>query len=264
MRGANYHIPLDRYLPAVEIVLKTFVFASDLHGDHQDHSSVEALLKFCESFNPDVRIFGGDLFDFRNIRRGAGPAEKQDSMAADVEAGMQFLADFRPNVFLLGNHDKRLWDTAKYSEYGMVSDAAAQGIRDIEKKCRSLRCKIFPYVSNEGVYQLGKMRFVHGYHAGIYATKKHAEIYAPSGGIVLHGHTHAIQYHTVPRLNGGSGMGVGCLANLNMEYNVAQTGRMMHQHGFAYGYSDKDDWQAWQAKEGKNGKWVVAKQIMTL
>jgi predicted MPP superfamily phosphohydrolase len=128
--------------------MKSFIFATDLHGDHQDHASVEALLKFCDIFNPDVRIFGGDLFDFRNIRRGAGVAEKQDSMSADVEAGMEFLSKFKPNVFLLGNHDKRLWDTANFSEHGMISDAAKMGIKDIEKKCRSIKCKILPYVSN--------------------------------------------------------------------------------------------------------------------
>jgi predicted MPP superfamily phosphohydrolase len=244
--------------------MKSFIFATDLHGDHQDHASVEALLKFCDIFNPDVRIFGGDLFDFRNIRRGAGVAEKQDSMSADVEAGMEFLSKFKPNVFLLGNHDKRLWDTANFSEHGMISDAAKMGIKDIEKKCRSIKCKILPYVSNKGVYQIGKVRFIHGYHAGVYATKKHAEIYAPSNGIVLHGHTHAIQYHSVARLNGGCGMSVGCLANLDMEYNAHQTGRMLHAHGFAYGYAEKDDWQVFQAKEGANGKWVVAKELMTL
>lgn len=244
--------------------MKTFVFASDLHGDHQDHKSVEALLKFCESFNPDIRVFGGDLFDFRNIRRGAGPLERQDSMTADVEAGMRFLSDFKPNVFLLGNHDKRLWDTARFSEHGMVSDAATQGVKDIEKKCRDLKCKIYPYVSNQGVYDIGKVRFVHGYHTGIYAAKKHAEVYSPSGGIVLHGHTHAIQYHSIARLNGGNGMSVGCLASLDMDYNVMNTGRMLHAHGFAYGYSDGKDWQVWQAKEGANGKWVMATNLITI
>lgn len=241
--------------------MKKFVFASDLHGDHQDHASVEALFKFCEDYKPDIRIFGGDLFDFRNIRRGAGPAEKQDSMSADVEAGMDFLNDFKPNVFLLGNHDKRLWDTAEYSELGMIQDAARMGVKDIERKCRAMKCKMLPYISNKGIYELGKIRFIHGYHAGIYATKKHAEIYSKEGGIVLHGHTHAIQYHSVPKLNGGAAMGVGCLAQLNMSYNVQQTGRMMHAHGFAYGYVDKEHWEVWQARERSDGRWALASGI---
>lgn len=244
--------------------MNKFVFASDLHGDHQDHEAVAALLSFCEIYKPDIKIFGGDLFDFRNIRRGAGAAEKQDSMAADVEAGMKFLNDFKPKVFLLGNHDSRLWDTANWHSSGIVRDAAKHGVRDIKGVCKKLKCKMLPYKSDEGFYDLGLVRMIHGYHAGIFATKKHAEIYSPSGGIVLHGHTHAVQYHTVPRLNGGRGMGVGCLAKLDMEYNRYQTGRMLHSHGFAYGYVEKKDWQVFQAKKGGNGKWVVATELMEI
>ena len=74
--------------------MKTFVFASDLHEDHQNHAAVDALLTFCEHYQPEVKIFGGDLFDFRAIRRNASKAEQNDSMAADVEAGMDFLRSF--------------------------------------------------------------------------------------------------------------------------------------------------------------------------
>ena len=92
--------------------MKSFVFASDLHGDKQNHEAVEALLKFTKEFNPDVRIFGGDLFDFSPLMRSADAAEKNASMEADVESGMEFLQKFEPNYFLLGNHDDRLWQTA--------------------------------------------------------------------------------------------------------------------------------------------------------
>ena len=56
--------------------MKSFVFASDLHGDKQDYDAVGELLKFTEEFNPDVRIFGGDLFDFSPLMRSADTAEK--------------------------------------------------------------------------------------------------------------------------------------------------------------------------------------------
>ena len=177
---------------------------------------------------------------------------------------MQFLKEYHPSIFLLGNHDARLWDTARWSENGIVQDSAKQGVKDITNQCRKLKCKILPYESNVGYYDLGQVRMIHGYHAGIYATKKHAEIYSPDGGIVLHGHTHAIQYHSVPRVSGGTGMGVGCLARLDMSYNKSQTGRMIHSHGFAYGYVEKKDWQVWQAKKNSLGKWVVSADIITL
>ena len=244
--------------------MKKFIFATDLHGDVQDHDTVNVLLEYTDMYKPDIKVFGGDLFDFRNIRRGAGPAEKQDSMAADVECGMEFLDKFKPNVLLLGNHDKRLWDTASHHTNGIVQDAAKLGVRSILQKCKSIKCKVLPYDASVGYYDLGNIRFIHGYHSGVYASKKHAEIYAPSAGICLHGHTHAIQYHSIATIKGGTGMGVGCLAQTDMEYNKHQTGRMLHQNGFAYGYSDGSDWQVFQAKRGKKNKWQLVKEIETL
>ena len=78
--------------------MKSFVFASDLHGDMQDPDAVAGLYKFTEEFKPDVRIFGGDLFDFSPLMRGADVAEKNASMEADVEAGMEFL-EVRTSLF---------------------------------------------------------------------------------------------------------------------------------------------------------------------
>jgi predicted phosphodiesterase len=244
--------------------MKTFVFATDLHGDHQNSEAVDALLRFTALFKPDVRIFGGDLFDFRAIRRGAGKAEQSDSMAADVEAGLYFLGKFKPHVFLRGNHDERLWDTARFSQSGLVTDAARAGIKDIESKVKRIKCKMLPYDSRIGVYKINALSFIHGFHAGIYATKKHAEVYAVPGGCVLHGHTHSIQAASIARLGNAEGRGVGCLADLNPEYNRHQTARLMHQHGFAYGVVGPKGWEVWQAKPDKEGRWHVAAQIKTL
>ena len=244
--------------------MKTFIFATDLHGDHQNPRAVDALLSFNSQFDPDIRIFGGDLFDFRAIRRGAGKAEQSDSMCADVEAGLQFLENFRPNIFLRGNHDERLWDTALFTDSGLVRDAAEAGIRSISQKCRGIKCKMLPYDSRKGIYQMGKITFLHGYHTGMYATKKHAEVYAVPGGVVLHGHTHSIQSFRVARLGGATGMAVGCLADLNPEYNRHQTARLMHEHGFAYGFSDGASWEVFQAKPNINKKWVVASKLVEI
>ena len=237
--------------------MKSFVFASDLHGDQQDPHAVAKLYDFCEIFKPQVKVFGGDLFDFRNIRSNAGAGEKGASMAADVEAGLEFLKRFKPNVWLLGNHDKRLWDVAEYDRFGIVQDYAKQGIKDIVARCRVIKCKIIPYAADKGFFDLGKVRMLHGYTSGLYATKKHAEIYSPEGGIVLHGHTHTVQHFVIQRANGGQGRAVGCLANLDMGYNKAQPARIAHGHGFAYGYADAKGFEVYQAKPTKGDKWRI-------
>lgn len=241
--------------------MKRWVFATDLHGDNQDPDAVGALHYFVRKFKPDIRIFGGDLFDFRPLRRNGSKGEQGESMAADVEAGMEFLKRFKPNVFLRGNHDERIFDIAKDdSAHGLLRDAAKEGCRDIEKLCRKLKCKMYPYDVNKGVYQLGKMKFIHGFHAGVNAARQHALVYAEDGGCVLHGHTHSIQAATIARLGGATGRSVGCLARLDMEYSRAHTARLAHAHGWAYGLTWNKGYEAYQAK--KIGKqWIFATSI---
>lgn len=235
--------------------MKSFVFASDLHGDKQNYEAVEALLKFTEEFNPDTRIFGGDLFDFSPLMRSADAAEKNDSMAADVEAGMEFLEAFKPNYFLLGNHDDRLWQTANKHSIGIIRDTAKMGIRDIESKCRSIKCKMLPYDVEKGILQLGKIRFCHGYFHGITATKRHAETFGSQGGLVVHGHIHSIQMYSVPRIGGSAAISAGCLATTAMEWNKAKVNRLAHECGWVYGYYSSKGWVAHLARNVE-GIWV--------
>lgn len=229
--------------------MKSFVYCSDLHGDKQDHEAVTELLKFTKDFNPDVRIFGGDLFDFSPLMRSADTAEKNASMEADVEAGMEFLDAFEPNYFLLGNHDDRLWQTAQKHSIGIIRDTARMGIKDIERKCRNLKCKIFPYDVDKGVLSLGKINFVHGFYHGVTATKRHAETFAQEGGLVVHGHIHSIQFASIPRRGGGAGYSAGCLATCAMDWNRAKVNRLAHEAGWVYGYYSNKSWACYPVRK---------------
>jgi hypothetical protein len=230
--------------------VKSFIFASDLHGDMQDHDAVAALIKFTDEFNPDVRIFGGDLFDFSPLMKNADPADRRESMEADVEAGMSFLKTWQPHYFLLGNHDDRLWQTAERHSIGIVRDTARMGIRDIEQTCRAMKCKMLPYSVDKGVLELGKITFVHGYfHGAVSATKQHAMTFAPEGGCCIHGHIHSIQTFSAPRRNGASAISAGCLTQTSMEWNRAKVNRLAHESGFVFGYYSNKSWAAWIVKK---------------
>ena len=238
--------------------MKKWIFASDLHGDNQDPDAVNALYYFMRKFKPDIKIFGGDLFDFRPLRKNGTKAEQGESMAVDVQAGMEFLKRFKPNIFLRGNHDERIYDIARdESKHGLLRDAAKDGCRDIERLCRKLKCKMLPYDVKNGVYRLNKLTFVHGFHAGVNAARQHALVYAEEGGCVLHGHTHSIQSATVARLGGAVGKSVGCLARLDMDYARAHTARLAHNHGWAYGITWSNGYEAYQARRVKN-RWLFA------
>lgn len=239
--------------------MKSFIFASDLHGDRQDHDAVEGLLKFTEEFQPDVKIFGGDLFDFSPLMRNADAADKRDSMEADVEAGMQFLKTWQPNYFLLGNHDDRLWQTAQKHSIGIVRDTARMGIKDIEQTCRAYKCKMLPYDVDKGVLQLGKITFVHGYfHGAVSATKQHAMTFAPEGGCCIHGHIHSIQTFSAPRRGGASAISAGCLTQTSMEWNRAKVNRLAHEAGWCFGYYSNKSWAAWLVRRF-DGEWLWPK-----
>lgn len=213
---------------------KRFVFASDFHGDHHDPKAAKALLKFCNQWSPEIRVFGGDLWDFRAMRKAASEDEKRDSMLRDYADGMQFLRDFKPHYFLRGNHDERLWDLSQMDN-GVLSDCAIRFTNEIEEEVKKLRCRMLPYHKRDGVLKIGSLKMLHGYAAGVNAARKHAWTY----GSCLFGHVHSIDHVTLERTEKTMARAVGCLAKLDADYNRAQIGSLRHAHGWAYGVVDE-------------------------
>lgn len=230
-----------------------FVFASDVHGDMQDESANGALFRFVGSFKPDVRIMGGDLWDFRPLRRGACDDEKRESLAKDYTAGMQWLKRFKPNFFLLGNHDARLFELAE-SDNGVASDYAAQGVAEILSTTNKMKCKILPYHHRHGLLKIGKAKFAHGFSTGLYAARTMANTY----GAVIFGHVHTVSEFSVPGLDRRVARSVGCLCKLSMDYQIRQMQSLAHSHGFAYGIINNrtGSYVVNQAEE-IDGKWIL-------
>ena len=186
-----------------------FVFASDPHGDMQDTAANDALFRFIDVWKPKLRVFGGDLWDFRPLRRKACEDEQRESMVKDYEAGIAWLKRFRPNYFLRGNHDERLWELAE-KDNGIKSDYAAQGVAKIEALVASMRCKMLPYHNRDGILRIGHLKMLHGFHAGINAARQTALVY----GSCLFGHVHTIDEHSIPGLERRVARSVGCLCKL--------------------------------------------------
>lgn len=209
---------------------KRFVFATDIHGDRQHKPTVDALLRFCDLWKPQVRVCGGDLFDFRPMRRGASEDEKAEGFTADFNAGMKFLKLFKPDVYLRGNHCERPWDIAA-GRPGVVRDLMQEFVGKIEREVKAMRCRMLPYHKREGVYQLGHLKMLHGYACGINAARKHAWTYSNC----LFGHTHSIDHVTLERPERTMARNVGCLCELDMDYNRAHIASLRHSHGWAYG-----------------------------
>ena len=218
---------------------RRFVVVSDNHGDMVDETAGKALESFLSDFDPEVRVHAGDNWDFRNLRRGATDDEKAASLVDDWEAGTDFLTKFfaggKENWFLRGNHDERLWMFAG-SATGLLRDYAHDGIKRVEALMRKSKARMLPYDSALGVLDLGKLRVLHGYHAGASACRAHANVY----GNCLFGHVHSIESAAVASFQPAEARSIGCLCKRDMDYVAAKTGKLRWGHGWAAGILHAD------------------------
>ncbi len=228
----------------------------DNHGDEVDPSALAAYQEFVKWWKPEVRIHGGDNWDFRWLRRSASDEEKAQSVANDFEAGLDFIKWYKPTVFLFGNHDDRLRKLLD-STAGAQRELAGQWLDRISVALSGVAQ--FPYCRRRGLYRLADMFFAHGYGHGEGATKKHATVY----GNIVYGHCHAIDSVRVPRLEDAYGYNPGCLCNLDMDYTRPNMGTLRHAHGWVYGVIVKGRVVVWQARKYGN-VWVLPSEARTL
>jgi len=240
--------------------MKRFIFATDLHGDQQDKAAVKALLKATESFKPHLRIFGGDLFDLRPLRRGCSQEERSESMMTDWRKGLEFISLWKPTHLLLGNHDQRLYDLAENDSKGIEQDYAFKGVQELEDRLDKHKTEWLPY-HKRSVFQFGHMKCLHGYYHGMSAARSHALTY----GACLFGHTHTIDEYAIPGLERRVARGAGCLCKTDMHYNSRTPSSMRHANGFILGtYNEKTgDYWTFQAEE-INNTWVIPEKLKTL
>lgn len=226
-----------------------FIVVADNHGDMADETVCGALFAFIKDFKPEIRIHAGDNWDFRNLRKGASDDEKAASLVDDWEGGADFLRRFfdggRCNHFLRGNHDERLWHFSE-SATGLLRDYSRDGIRRVEQLVGAAKAKMLPYDSAKGVLDLGALRIIHGYHAGVGAARAHANVYRNC----LFGHVHTIESSPVASLEPAEARSIGCLCKRDMDYINAKTGKLRWAQGWAYGLliDGGASYQVWQAR----------------
>lgn len=232
----------------------------DIHGDQQDGKANEVFFDFAKVWKPKIRICGGDLFDFRPLRKGASEDERHESLKDDFKAGSDWFNRFKPTVFLRGNHDERLWELAETGK-GAVGDFAQEGVEKIKRMVDFHKCQMLPYHKMLGVYMLGNKAALHGFHSGINAARQTALIYGDS----LFGHVHAVETATIPGLRRRVARSVGCLCLLDLPYASRTPSTLRQGHGFPYGLLDDrtGETQTFQA-EPINGKWMLPTEFTNL
>lgn len=240
--------------------MKKFQIVSDIHGNLKDDRACEAATAFARRFNPEIRVIAGDLWDFAAIRQGASEDDRAISMRDDFEAGRDFAADFfgetSENVLMLGNHDIRAYDLRECTD-AVKSDLGHRMVADIKAVAFKHNAKLIDYDAREGVYEIGNLNVVHGFHAGMSACANHARIY----GNVVFGHIHSIESFQTPGIKQKEARSIGCLCDLNPGYANRKTGKLRWSHGWAYGWLHDDGTYAIFQARGVNGKFYAPTDI---
>lgn len=196
-----------------------------------DPRAARTFFEFVKFWKPEIRIHGGDNWDFRHLRKNASDEEKREPIGNDLRAGADFIREYNPTKFLRGNHDERLWNLARSTDDGKLRNWCGLTL-DFIRDSLPDGCEMFPYHKRLGVLRLGHLKVIHGYFSGITAAKRSAEVY----GSVIGGHTHAIDQYSIPGLERRIGRACGCLCQLDMDYNRAHPQTLRQAHGFAYGF----------------------------
>jgi hypothetical protein len=226
--------------------------AFDVHGDMQDPSAVAEFHRFRREWKPSIRIAGGDIHDFRWLREKAGEEERREDIEADFDAGNQFLADFRPTVFIEGNHDWRLRKAAEKCSIGSQR-RLFQALLDERATALKGNPLFLPYDKRLGVYRLGDVAVIHGFTEGINAIRRAAQSY----GNVLMGHIHASMADILPTFpKPVRAYSSACLALLDLGYNNRTLGTLREQNGFTYGVVLPNGYTTVNQVIREDGRWI--------
>lgn len=233
---------------------KRWVACFDNHGDRADDGAVKAFHEFCRWWKPEIRIHGGDCFDFRCLRAKASAQEGRESVGDDVDAGIAFIKQYKPTHFLRGNHDERLIDAAG-SDDGKLAGFAGMVWDEIVEALGG--AAILPYCKRRGVLKIGHLKILHGYNAGVTAARIAGQVY----GSCLMGHTHTIDQYSLPGLERRIARVCGCLCRLDQDYNRAHIQTLRQAHGWAYGLLlPTGEYVVFQAEQVA-GKWFFPSEI---
>lgn len=251
----------------------TFSFATDSHGKYINTSTSDAYINHLKQFRPDLRIHGGDVFDFDCIRAGANPEERKTDILDDTNKGIAFLRQMEPDIVLWGNHDDRLLNyISKQGTVEAYKKACELSGDKYERQCKAssrleelgaelilhkiyntiddIGAKTFPYKRGVG-YKLGNMSFSHGYFMGDGAVKNMINLYM---GNVMFGHLHAFDQYTMPNVQQSVGYCVGGLCDDDkMNYQRNQPRSIKHENGWAYGAVHKKTGNAYVCMARKIG-----------
>ena len=194
------------------------------------------------------------------LRGGASIEDRSVSLSDDVKEGNKFIRDLKPNIFLIGNHEVRVFKIMD-SPDAQKSMLAENLWGDIMANFKGIDCKVLPYDIKKGWVKLGKYKVGHGYCAGIGAVRKTGLMFGNS----IIGHIHRPDTVQVDRYDESTAHSIGCLCDFeNMDYCRTNGATLKWKRGWGYGIiHDNGDVDIFHAIE-HNGRISVAKNVEVL
>lgn len=216
----------------------------------EDAETRSVLFEFLDYFKPHKRFHLGDAFNFDCLRTRASKQEKRKSFDPDVEAGCAFIKEFKPDVFLDGNHEFRLRNLS-LSDDGKLVTLANETIAKINKSLGKAR--VLPYDCDLGVFRYGDTNLMHGYYCGPNAARQMATAYGKS----VMAHVHASAEQRVERHDRAVGYTIGCIAKTSMPYDLTRPSSMRHNNGWGYGIKLANGTVIFNHARKHGGRWMI-------
>jgi len=224
--------------------LGAWVVIPDVHGAEYDREAVAAICAFIKDFKPEIVVQLGDLIDntplLSKVKQKYPSFDAMDIKSLDddyfyanevLDQIDKAVPKDTKKVFLPGNHEFRSdLILSHYPELKNLLDYKSR----LRFKDRGWDCTK-KYLEP---YDLGKLKVFHGEFWGQGHVKKHLTVYRRN---LMYGHTHQVCQDSVssPMQEIPTwGASIGCVCNVSPEWQRGKSSSW--EHGFAYGWFDKD------------------------
>lgn len=224
------------------------------HGHLVDQDLLKQVFAFKQRWKPHTTIALGDHIDLACLRSGAiGTADDAANPEGDLNDGLNFISKFQPSIYLLGNHEDRLFKLME-SPRAIVSALAYRIYQQILDRAKEVKCEVVPYSFQNGWRQYGDALFGHGYMINEAAVRDHAEaICQGSATKVVIAHLHRVTQAEGRNRAHPTGYCVGWLGQTEaMQYAAMRRATTSWSRGFAFGEYADNETIVWLAKETKN------------
>ncbi len=221
--------------PAVVQPWRPFLALGCSHGFLIDDKAADAVLTMQERLKPKLTVHLGDAFDTTAFRRGAHGAEASADVGFDMDSGLTFLKRLKPDVYLLGNHEDRIWQLQS-DPCAKVKELSSRLVDDIERACRAQKTRVIEY-NYKARYQVADYSFLHGTVFGENCARDAAEMW----GNCIFAHAHRAGIGKGRRADNPTGYCVGHLMDVNSAtYAKTRRSTLSWSQGFVWGeYCDK-------------------------